>query len=194
MLDWLLGLVDQAQGAVFENVLQPALYQLGLMNWSEALFEGTGFALFGAVEIMLAYLLLRPLEWWRPVECWSERQAVRTDVVYTLVNRLGLVPAIIFLLLTPIATAIDGTLRFQGIIPPTLEQLIPPLLGWPFLTFLLYLVIIDFAVTPFSFAAVARSVVSWSNSRTICRRSHTNSTPACSSTAASAQHSSRSAG
>ena len=108
------------------------------MDWSEDLFDGTGFALFGAVEIILAYLLLRPLEWWRPVERWSDLRAVRTDVVYTLVNRLGLVPAIIFLLLTPIATAIDGTLRFQGFIPPTLEQLIPTLLGWSFLTFLLW--------------------------------------------------------
>src|SRR6476659_755014 len=141
MIDWLLGLIDEAQGAIFEDLLQPALYQLGLMNWSEDLFDGTGFVLFGAVEIVLAYLLLRPLEWWRPVERWSERQAVRTDVVYTLVNRLGVVPAIIFLLLTPIAAAIEGTLRFQGFIPATLEQLIPPLLCWPFLTFLLYLVI-----------------------------------------------------
>jgi sterol desaturase/sphingolipid hydroxylase (fatty acid hydroxylase superfamily) len=88
-------------------------------------------------------LLFRPLEWWRPVERWNDRRAVRTDVVYTLVHRLGVVPAILFLLLTPIAATIDGTLRFQGIIPPTLEQLIPPLLGWPFITFLLYLVVID---------------------------------------------------
>ena len=52
MIDWLLGLIDEAQGAIFEDLLQPALYQLGLMNWSEDLFDGTGFALFGAVEIM----------------------------------------------------------------------------------------------------------------------------------------------
>ena len=120
------------------------LYQLGLIGWSEELFDGVGFGLFGAIEIVLAYALLRPLEWWRPVERWSERQAVRTDVVYTLVHRLGVVPAILFLLLTPIAAVIEGSLRFQGFIPPTLEQLIPPLLGWPFATFLLYVVVIDF--------------------------------------------------
>jgi sterol desaturase/sphingolipid hydroxylase (fatty acid hydroxylase superfamily) len=113
------------------------------MDWSDDLFAGVGFALFGALEIALAYLLFRPLEWWHPVERWGDRRAVRTDVVYTLVHRLGVVPAILFLLLTPIAATIDGTLRFQGVIPPTLEQLIPPLLGWPFATFLLYLVVID---------------------------------------------------
>jgi sterol desaturase/sphingolipid hydroxylase (fatty acid hydroxylase superfamily) len=143
MIDALLRLIDQAQGAIFEDAVQPALYQLGLMDWSDDLFAGVGFALFGALEIALAYLLFRPLEWWHPVERWGDRRAVRTDVVYTLVHRLGVVPAILFLLLTPIAATIDGTLRFQGVIPPTLEQLIPPLLGWPFATFLLYLVVID---------------------------------------------------
>jgi sterol desaturase/sphingolipid hydroxylase (fatty acid hydroxylase superfamily) len=143
MIDALLRLIDQAQGAIFEDAVQPALYQFGLMDWSDDLFAGVGFALFGALEIALAYLLFRPLEWWHPVERWGDRRAVRTDVVYTLVHRLGVVPAILFLLLTPIAATIDGTLRFQGVIPPTLEQLIPPLLGWPFATFLLYLVVID---------------------------------------------------
>ena len=144
MIDWLLRLIDQAQGAIFEDAVQPALYQLGLIDWSDDLFDGVGFALFGALEIVLAYLLFRPLEWWRPVERWPERRAVRTDVVYSLVHRLGVVPAIIFLLLTPIAATIDGSLRFGGYIPPALEQLIPPLQGWPFITFLLYIVVIDF--------------------------------------------------
>src|SRR5207244_11135348 len=102
MIDGLLRMIDQAQGALFEDAIQPALYQFGLMDWSEEAFDSVGFALFGAIEIALAYLLFRPLELWRPVEQWPERRAVRTDVVYTMVHRLGVVPAILFLLLTPI--------------------------------------------------------------------------------------------
>jgi sterol desaturase/sphingolipid hydroxylase (fatty acid hydroxylase superfamily) len=68
---------------------------------------------------------------------------VRTDIVYTLVHRLGVVPAIIFLLLTPIGATIDGYLRFKGYIPPTLEQMVPVLAGWPVVTFLIYVVLID---------------------------------------------------
>lgn len=143
MIDGLLRLVDQAQGIVFEDAVQPALYQLGLMDWAEESFDAVGFALFGAIEIGLAYLLFRPLELWRPVERWSERRAVRTDVIYTLVHRLGVVPAILFVLLTPIGAMINGSLRFQGYIPPTVEQLIPPLRDWPLLTFLIYIVLID---------------------------------------------------
>jgi sterol desaturase/sphingolipid hydroxylase (fatty acid hydroxylase superfamily) len=144
VIDLLQRLIEQAQGTIFEGVIQPALYRLGLIDWSDDVFDGVGFVLFGALAIALAYGLFRPLELWRPVERWAERRAVRTDVVYTLVHRLGVVPVIIFLLLTPIAVAIDGYLRFRGYIPPTLEQLIPPLRAWPFVTFLAYVVLIDF--------------------------------------------------
>jgi len=143
MIDGLLRLIEQAQGMLFEGAIQPVLYQLGLMDWSEEAFDSVEFAMFGGLEIALAYMLCRPLELWRPVESWAERHAVRTDIVYTLVNRLGIVPAIIFLLLTPIGATIDGYLRFKGYIPPTLEQLIPPLVAWPFLTFLIYIVLLD---------------------------------------------------
>jgi len=143
MIEGLLRLIEQVQGAIFEGVCEPALYRLGLMDWSEAVFDGIQFALFGAIEIALAYALFRPLEWWRPVERWADRRAVRTDVVYTLVHRLGIVPAIIFLVLTPIAVVIDGHLRFEGYIPPAIEQLIPALRAWPFATFLLYVVVLD---------------------------------------------------
>src|SRR5436305_11587382 len=112
MLDAVQDLIEQAQGTIFEAAVQPALYRLGLMDWSEEVFDGIEFALFGAIGIALAYLLFRPLELWRPAESWGERRAVRTDVVYTLVHRIGIVPAILFLLLTPISATIDGYLRF----------------------------------------------------------------------------------
>ncbi|MBV9862082.1 MAG: sterol desaturase family protein [Alphaproteobacteria bacterium] len=143
MIDALLHLIGQLQGMFFENAVEPALYRFGLMDWSEDAFDAVGFAIFGALEIALAYVLCRPLEWWRPAEGWDDRRAVRTDVVYTLVHRLGLVPMIIFLLLTPIGVVIDGYLRFQGYIPPAVEQLLPALAAWPFATFVVYIVLMD---------------------------------------------------
>src|SRR5579862_2151559 len=118
MIDGVLRLIGEAQGALFERMVEPALYQLGLMDWADDVFEGVGFALFGGLEIAFAYLLLRPLEWWRPVEKRpgrrpghrEARRAVRTDVVYTLVHRIGVVPA---------------------------------LRDWPFVTLLAYIVLLD---------------------------------------------------
>ena len=143
LIDTALRLAEQAQGALFEGWIEPVLYKFELMAWAEDGFDAVGFALFGAVEIALAYLLFRPLELWRPAESWPERRAVWTDIVYTMVHRLGVVPAVLFLVLTPIGATIDGYLRFHGYIPPTLEQLAPALRGWPFATFLAYVVLLD---------------------------------------------------
>src|SRR5512142_1156062 len=96
MFDAFQRVIEQVQGTIFESAVQPLLYQCGLMDWSEEAFDGIEFALYGALAVALAFLLFRPLEWWRPVEHWSERRAVRTDVVYTLIHRIGVVPAILF--------------------------------------------------------------------------------------------------
>jgi sterol desaturase/sphingolipid hydroxylase (fatty acid hydroxylase superfamily) len=143
MIDGLLRVIDQVQGTIFETAVQPVLYQFGLMDWADDVFDGVGVALFGAIALALAYLLFRPLELWRPVEHWADRRAVRTDVVYTLVHKLGIVPALLFVVLTPIGAMIDGYLRFQGYIPPSLEQLLPALREWPFATLLAYIAVLD---------------------------------------------------
>ncbi|HTZ35961.1 MAG TPA: sterol desaturase family protein [Stellaceae bacterium] len=135
--------IEQAQGTIFEQLLQPALFHLGLMDWSEDVFDGVEFALYGALAVALAYVFCRPLEWWRPVERWSERRAVRTDIVYTLIHRIGIVPAILFLALAPIGVAIDSYFRFRGYIPPEIEQLATPLSSHPFATFLVYMAVLD---------------------------------------------------
>lgn len=143
MLDGVLRIFAQVQGVIFERAVEPVLYQLGMMDWAEDLFDGVGVALFGALAVALAYLVLQPLEWWWPVERGSKGRAVRTDVVYTLVHKLGIVPALFFVVLTPVGVLIDGHLRFHGYIPPTLEQLVPALRDWPFATFLLYVMLFD---------------------------------------------------
>src|SRR5215472_1887126 len=107
MFDAFQRLLQQIQGTIFEWAIQPVLFHLGLMDWSEDVFDGVEFALYGAVAVVIAYLLFRPLELLRPVESWEDRRAVRTDIVYTLIHRLGVVPAILFLVLAPIGIAID---------------------------------------------------------------------------------------
>ena len=136
-------LIEQIQGAVFETAIQPALFHLGLMDWAEDVFDGVEFALYGAVAVVLAYVLFRPLELLRPVERWEDRKAVRTDVVYTIIHRVGVVPAILFVILTPIGAMIDGYLRFKGYIPPEIEQLVTPLFNHPLATFFVYMVVLD---------------------------------------------------
>jgi sterol desaturase/sphingolipid hydroxylase (fatty acid hydroxylase superfamily) len=145
VFDAIQRVIEQIQGAIFETCVEPLLFHLGLMDWAEDVFDGVEFALYGALAVALAYLLFRPLELLRPAERWNDRRAVRTDVVYTLIHRVGIVPAILFVVLAPIGVMIDSYLRFQGYIPPEIEQLVTPLFDHPFATFLVYMVVLDFA-------------------------------------------------
>ncbi len=131
---------------LFQAVVQPALFHLGLTTWIEMAFDWTEVFLIGAAEIVVLAILLTALEKWRPVERWADRRAVRVDVLYTFLVRLGVLPLAIFFLLLPVVDGLDGWLRMHGYIPPKLEDAFPSLFAHPFLSFLAYLVVIDFAM------------------------------------------------
>ncbi|MCK8783349.1 sterol desaturase family protein [Roseomonas sp. NAR14] len=129
---------------VFEGAVIPALYALGLMEWAEDAFDWTGFAFFGLVQVLVVYAVCRPLEAWRPVERWADRRVVWSDVAYTLLTRLGLLPLIAFVAFASAQSALNGWLVGHGLVMPTLDSLIPGLRDYPLLALLLYLVILDF--------------------------------------------------
>jgi sterol desaturase/sphingolipid hydroxylase (fatty acid hydroxylase superfamily) len=145
MLDTLSDLFTGVHAWLFEALLQPALFALGFMTYAEPAFEALEMALYGVLEIGLMLLLLRPLESWRPVEHWRDRRAVRVDVLYTFLHRLGIVPLMVFLLLQPLQELVDGSLRLQGFIPPSLEDLWPWFSAHPLASFFVYLAILDLA-------------------------------------------------
>ncbi|HYZ34790.1 MAG TPA: sterol desaturase family protein [Crenalkalicoccus sp.] len=132
-------------GAVFTRAVQPALYALGLMEWEEDAYAWVDFALLGLVQVAVVWLVCRPLEAWRPVEPVTDPRAVRTDILYTLLVRLGLLPLIAFVLFASAGARAAGWLAEAGFVPPTLEELLPGLRERPLLAFALYVVVLDFA-------------------------------------------------
>jgi len=144
-MQFLTDLFVGAQGWLFDSFMQPLLFALGLGGFVEMGFEGIEFVLLGLIELAIAYTLMRPLEAWWPVERWDQRRAVRVDVIYTVLNRLGVVPLAVFALLAPLFLSVDGWLRFHDIIPRQLEDWLPALDYHPLASFLIYLVILDFA-------------------------------------------------
>ena len=141
-----MALWAQAHAALFESVVQPAVFHLGLVSWLEASFDATEIFMIGAAEVVVLAVLLGALEKWRPVEVWADRRAVRVDVAYTLLVRLGVLPLAIFFLLLPVVDGLDGWLRMHDIIPPKLEDAFPALFDHPVASFLAYLVVIDFVL------------------------------------------------
>ena len=94
-MDTLTDIFGQAQQWLFEALLQPLMFHLGLGNLLADGYRATGWLLVGLLQIALMLTLMRALERWRPVEAITDRAAVRTDVVSTLIHRLGLVRVVL---------------------------------------------------------------------------------------------------
>ncbi|MBR0659693.1 sterol desaturase family protein [Neoroseomonas oryzicola] len=143
-MDFLTNLHDAVTGWIFETLLQPALYEAGLMDFADEIFTWLDFALFGALSMIVVYIVCRPLEAWRPVEPVTDRRAIRTDILYTALSRLGLLPLLAFVLLSSLQAWWEATVADSGFVPPTLETFVPSLREMPILAFALYVVILDF--------------------------------------------------
>lgn len=144
MIDWLAQAFATVQGWIFETAVQPLIFHLGLMAYVEDAHSAVETVMIGVIEIAVLFALLKPLEKWRPVEQWQDRTAVRADVIYTWLHRLGVMPLLIFLLLVVPFTELEAWLRMNDIVRPNIEDLVPGIARNGFAAFLIYLVIIDF--------------------------------------------------
>ena len=144
MFEWITNQFAALQDFVFESAVLPLVHQLGLGGYAEQAFDWTEFFLIGALEIPLLFIILGTLEKWRPLEVSTYHVENNTDIFYTFLHRLGFVPLMLFLLMTPLVDSLDGWLRMQDIIPPKLEDALPFLHSSPLLSFIFYLFILDF--------------------------------------------------
>jgi sterol desaturase/sphingolipid hydroxylase (fatty acid hydroxylase superfamily) len=146
MMQQLADLFGAVQGWLFEALIQPLAFQLGLGAYIEEAFEGTEWLLIGVCELLLLFLVLRPMEALLPAQAISDRRARRIDFLYTVLHRIGLFSLLVFFTLDPLLDSLAGALRLEGVHPVNLESLWPahwPPLG-PLPSFLLYLVVLDF--------------------------------------------------
>jgi sterol desaturase/sphingolipid hydroxylase (fatty acid hydroxylase superfamily) len=136
---------DLTAGWLQEHLIIPLLYQFDMMEWEDLAYGWALFAVYGAVQVAITFAVCLPLERWRPVERWPDRHGIAVDALYTVISRVGILPLITFVGFYQAQVALNGWLADQGIVPPTLERLIPFLLGKPILTFVIYAIILDFS-------------------------------------------------
>jgi sterol desaturase/sphingolipid hydroxylase (fatty acid hydroxylase superfamily) len=144
MIDTLSAAFTAVQAWLFERAVQPLLYRAGQMRFQEQAYVATEWFLLGAIQVLVLWAVLRPIEALAPAERWADRRATRVDVLYTLLARLGIIPLAIFLLLSPLFDGLAELLRAVGFTPFNLDALWPGVTDVPLVTFVLYLLVLDF--------------------------------------------------
>lgn len=142
---WLTQLFDAAQQWLFEAVVQPVLFALGQAGVLEDAYAATGLLLVGLLQLAVMLVVIAPLERWRPVEPVVDRAAIRTDVLYTLIHRLGVFRLVLFFSVEPLWDSLFGALRIQGLSTFQLDGLWPGVTDRPLVSLLLYLLVFDCA-------------------------------------------------
>ncbi|CAG9202666.1 Fatty acid hydroxylase [Paraburkholderia tropica] len=149
MLDTLLSqadnLVSWLQTLVYVDVVQPIFYKVGLMGYDEDTYDALYWVIVGVLEILLTYVLLRPLEALRPAEAWQDRKALRADVWYTWIAKLGILNMAFFFMLTPLFNRLQSAMAIHNIPNIEVDSLWPGVTDKPYVSFVIYLVVLDFA-------------------------------------------------
>ncbi|MGV8805304.1 MAG: sterol desaturase family protein [Polaromonas sp.] len=146
-MDWFSNIFNVAQTWLYEAVVQPALFALGLSNLFEDAYAATAWFLVGVLQIVVMLAVIGPLERWRPVEAMNspaDRASIRTDILYTLLHRLGLFRIALFFTLDPWFDQAFGALRTAGYGTFHLDQLWPGVTDNALASLLIYLVAFDF--------------------------------------------------
>ena len=142
-MDFFANAFSSTQEWLFESVLQPVMFSTGLGNLLVDGYAATGWLLVGLIELLILVAVIGPLQHWRPVEVVTDRAAVRTDVLYTVIHRLGLFRLVLFFSLDTLLDDLFGTLRVAGLSTFQLDAVWPGVTDQALVSLVMYLVVFD---------------------------------------------------
>ena len=144
MLGWFTNGFSSVQGWLFDTAVQPLMFQVGLAGYLEDAYEATAWLLAGLIQIAVLLAVIGPLQRWWPAEPVTDRATIRTDVLYTLIHRLGLFRLALFFTLDPWFDELFGALRTAGYGTLHIDQFWPGVTDNALVSFAIYLVVFDF--------------------------------------------------
>lgn len=142
-MDWFTHIFSVVQQWLFEHAVQPAAFALGAGNLLEDGYTATGWFLVGVLQIAVMVLVIGPAQRLWPAEAVTDRSAIRVDVLYTLLHRLGIFKLVMFFTFEEWALEFFGFLRARGLPTLQLDQVWPGISDVAWVSFLLYLVVFD---------------------------------------------------
>jgi sterol desaturase/sphingolipid hydroxylase (fatty acid hydroxylase superfamily) len=130
-----------------QNLILPIFFQFDWMSYLEDSSLALDWFLLGVFQIAIIALMLRPAE--AKEEGPSDgsywgKSAISSDIFYCFIHRLGLFQLLFFFTLNPLFIKIGSSLhdvRFERL---NLENFLPSINATPLLSFIIYLIILDF--------------------------------------------------
>jgi sterol desaturase/sphingolipid hydroxylase (fatty acid hydroxylase superfamily) len=142
-MDFFANAFSGAQEWLFESVLQPVMFSAGLGNLLVDGYVATGWLLVGLIQLLILVVVIGPLQRWRPVAVITDRAAVRTDVIYTVIHRLGLFRLALFFSIDTLLDDLFGSLRVAGLSTFQLDAIWPGVTDQAVVSLVMYLVVFD---------------------------------------------------
>src|SRR3977135_1318425 len=113
------------QAWLFETLRGRVLFRFGRMEGFEPAFNAVEIFMLGIVQVLVIALGMRFFEKRWPLEKTANNDLGAVARVYTVLNKLGIVPLAVFMVSYPITNEIDYLVRSWGFAPPRLERLLP---------------------------------------------------------------------
>lgn len=142
-MDFFANAFSGAQQWLFESLIQPAMFALGMGNLLVDGYTATGWLLVGLIQLAVLVAVIGPLQRWRPVEPVTDRVTLRTDMLYTVIHRLGLFRLALFFSLDPLFDQLFGALRVAGLSTLQLDALWPGVTDQALVSLVIYLLAMD---------------------------------------------------
>ncbi|WP_118180059.1 sterol desaturase family protein [Paraburkholderia phosphatilytica] len=137
--------VSWLQTLLYIDVVQPLFYKFGWMGYDEDTYDALYWVVIGGLQVVLMYVLLRPLEALRPLETWQNRRVLRADVIYTWIGKLGVINLVFFMLLQPLFFQLQSLMTIHNIPNIDIDSVWPGVTDQPLVSFTIYLILLDFA-------------------------------------------------
>ena len=136
-------LFDSAHQWLFEFIIQPVFFNLGLSAFLEDAFNGSMWLLIGVLQVILIAVVFGSLQRWRPAEPVVDRHQIRIDIFYTLIHRLGLFRLVLFFSIQPIWDFLFGQASLHGISTFHVDQIWPGVTDIAWVSLIMYILIFD---------------------------------------------------
>ena len=150
----MIEIYDQVHEWFVQELVLQVLYFFDWMGYADEADLVVDWFLLGIVQLLIIAFVLRPLESKEEVifhsntqsqASWLKdiKQAIRIDIFYSSLHRLGLFQLTFFMLFSGVFFYLGGLLHDVGFLRLNVEGWIPGITALPFVSFLLYLVLFD---------------------------------------------------